>query len=137
MQAIPQGQTLTVEIVLNLPPKQAAPQNTSQRKRTNPTPPPLMKLRQELPTDTPTLPRRRVSAQPVRKIQRTKPRALRRADRQTQNSAAAGLVRDSNIRRNLNAREDLAAVPIPNPGRYGNHHPTPDSSPNARGSRLR
>jgi len=128
-----------VEIVLNPPPKQAAPQNTSHRKRTRPPPPSLIKLRQELPTGKPTQPQRRDLATPVRAIQRTKPRAPRRADRRNQNIATAGLVRDPNIRRNLNARENLAAMKIPNSGRYPNHHPNgvAGRNPNAGGSRHR
>jgi len=96
-----------------------------------------MKLCQELPTGEHTQPTRRGSVQPVRAIQRTRHRALRRADRRNQISATAGLVRDPNIRQNINRREDLAAMSIPNPGRNGDHHPNGDGGPNARGSRRR
>jgi len=136
-QAIPQGQALTVEIVLNPPPKQTAPQNISQRKRTKPTPPSLMKLRQELPTGKPIQPRRGDSALPVRAIERTKPRTPRRTDRRNNNSATGGLVRDPHIRPNVHAREDLAAMKIPNSCRNTNHHPNADRNSNARGSRHR
>jgi len=96
-----------------------------------------MKLRQELPTGKPTQPGGGDSAPPVRAIERTKARAPPVTDRQNQNSATAGLVRDPNIRRSVKGQEDLAAMQIQNSGRNTNHHPKADRNPNAGGSRHR
>jgi len=122
-QAIPQGQTFTVEIVINPPPGQTPQQNSSQRKPAMPTSPPLLKPLQELPTGEPTPPRRRGSAQPLQTIERTKPRAPRRADHRNRESATAGPARDPAVRRKVDARRDLAATPIPNPGQNANQDP--------------
>ena len=125
-----------MEIVINPPPGQTPQQNTSQGIRAKRRPPSLMKLRQELPTCRAAQPHRRGSAQPVRTIQRTNG-APRKANPRNQNSAIAGPARDPTVRRNVNARRDLATTPIPNSCRNPNQNPNADLNPNFGGSRHR
>jgi len=136
VQAAPQGQTFTVEIVIYRPPGQTPQQNTSQRKPAMPTPLSLLKPRQELPTGGPTHPRRRGSAQPVRTILRTKPCAPQRADCRNQNCATTGPARYPNIRRKVNARRDLVAPLIPNSRWNASQNPN-DLNPIVGGRRHR
>jgi len=125
-QAISQGQTLTVEIVPNPPPKQITRRNTSRRERPTATPPFSMKLRPRLPTRKPTRPRARGSA-PTH--------TPRRGGCTNQSGAAINLMQNPNAKQNLNSRPDIAATPIHNA--YHNHDQNPNAGLNqsTRGSR--